>query len=233
MAEAAQQLDASAATPRPRRDPLAYRDQVVVRDFSLRRHLVQVLGIASLFLASGLWLARGASAFAWLMFPVFLVIANVFEWGIHRFLMHRPLQPRILYTNHALVHHNAFVGDAQEIREVRELSLVMMPWYTLIFVFVLASPVAIVAALVAGPAMAGIFLVAAVSYFLLYEIIHTLHHLGPARLAKIPFGRSGVVAALRRHHHHHHHMDRMAKVNFNVTFPLADAVLGTYERAPR
>ena len=40
-----------------------------------------------------------------------------------------------------------------------------------------------------------------------------------------------MVAALRRHHHHHHNAARMAKVNFNVTFPLADAVLGTYERS--
>ncbi|HWB74095.1 MAG TPA: sterol desaturase family protein [Nannocystaceae bacterium] len=234
MAEAAQQLDAGPAdVARPRRDTFTYRDETVLRDFSLRKHLVQVLGIASVFLGIGLWLARDAAALAWLMFPVFLLIANVFEWGIHRFLMHRPLQPRILYTNHALVHHRAFEGALMEIREVRELSLVMMPWYTLIFVFVLASPVAITAAIIAGPAMAGVFLVAAVTYFLLYEIIHTLHHLTPATLARIPLGSSGMVAALRRHHHHHHQHEHMAKVNFNVTFPLADAVLGTYEATPR
>ncbi len=235
MAEAAQvQLDAEpAVAPRPRRDPLAYRDATLRQDFSLPRHLAQVLGIAALLLACGIWLTLGAPAWVWLAFPVFLLIANVFEWGIHRFLMHRPLQPRILYTNHALVHHSAFVGTVQEIRHVRDLSLVMMPWYTLIFVFVLASPVAIVAAALAGPAMAGVFLVAAVTYFLLYELIHTLHHLTPAALAKIPLGTSGAVAALRRHHHHHHHVEHMAKVNFNVTFPLADFVLRTYQSPPR
>jgi len=235
MGEAAQvQQDvADPAPPRARRDALTYRDQTLIPTFTLRRHLTQVLAIAAAFLGIGVWLTAGAPASVWLMFPVFLVVANVFEWGIHRFLMHRPLQPRILYTNHALVHHRAFEGPSQEIREVRELSLVMMPWYTLVFVFVLASPVAIVAGVLAGPEMAGVFLVAAVSYFLLYEMIHTLHHLGPTSLARIPLGRSRMVAALRRHHHHHHRVEHMAKVNFNVTFPLADLVLCTWQRAPR
>jgi Fatty acid hydroxylase superfamily len=232
VAEAAQlELDADPAAGR--RDPLAYRDRAVLPGFTLARHLAQVLAIAAAFLALGVWLTLGAPAIVWLAFPVFLVIANLFEWGIHRFSMHRPLQPRILYTTHALIHHRAFSGSAQEIRGVRDLSLVMMPWYTLIFVFVIASPVAIVAALLAGWALAGVFLVASVSYFLIYETIHTLHHLRPATLARIPAGSSRTVAALRRHHHHHHQVEHMAHVNFNVTFPLADLVCGTYQRPPR
>jgi sterol desaturase/sphingolipid hydroxylase (fatty acid hydroxylase superfamily) len=155
----------------------------------------------------------------------------VFEWNVHRFLMHRPLQPRILYVNHAIHHHRAFDGGAQEIRTLRDLSVVMMPWYTLVFVFVIASPIAFAAALVGGTPLAGVFLVAAVSYFLLYEVIHTLHHLSPVQLANVPFGTSRAIAALRGQHHAHHQLKRMTEINFNVTFPLADALFGTYERA--
>jgi hypothetical protein len=193
--------------------------------FSLARHLSKTLGIAALILVGGLWLAHDARAWQWLMLPTFWVVANFFEWGIHRFLMHRPLRPRILYRNHAVIHHNAFAGTQQEIGDRRELSLVMMPWYTLIMVFLMASPVALVAGLLGGWPMAGMFLVGAVTYFLLYELLHTLHHLPLHLVGK----GGGILARLRAHHHHHHRLERMAHVNFNVTLPLADRVLGTYE----
>lgn len=211
--------------------PLAYRDKVLDPQFSLARHLGKVLGVAALILAGGVWLARGAPAWQWALVPLFWAIANAFEWMVHRFLMHRPLQPRILYVNHAIHHHRAFDGAAQEIRTLRDLSVVMMPWYTLVFVFAIASPIAFAAALLGGTPLAGVFLVSAVLYFLLYEVIHTLHHLSPVQLAKVPFGRSRAVAALRRQHHAHHQLQRMTEINFNVTFPLADALFGTYERA--
>jgi hypothetical protein len=204
----------------PRRSIVEYRAHAMDPSFSLVRHLVKTLGVAAAILMGGAWLALDARSWHWLMLPVFWVVANFFEWGIHRFLMHRPLRPRILYRNHALVHHRAFAGSEQEIRDTRELSLVMMPWYTLVMVFLMASPVAVVAAAAGGKALAGVFLIGAVSYFLLYELIHTLHHLP----------RSGkVLAGLREHHHHHHRLERMAHVNFNVTLPLADRMLGTYE----
>jgi sterol desaturase/sphingolipid hydroxylase (fatty acid hydroxylase superfamily) len=138
----------------------------------------------------------------------------------------------MMYVNHALVHHNAFAGDDQEIRSVAELSLVMMPWYTLLFVVVGASPVALAAWLVGGAGFAGVFYVSAILYFLIYETIHTLHHLPRASLDTYRGGRSRTLAFLRAHHHHHHQLERMAHVNFNVTFPLADRLLGTYE-SPR
>jgi sterol desaturase/sphingolipid hydroxylase (fatty acid hydroxylase superfamily) len=215
---------------RPRRGPLEYRDAVLDPKFSLARHLGKVLGVAAVILAGGVWLARDAAAWQWALVPLFWAVANVFEWTMHRFPMHRPLQPRILYTNHAIHHHRAFDGAAQEIRTIRDLSVVMMPWYTLVFVFLMASPIAFAAALLGGTPLAGVFLVAAVLYFLLYELIHTLHHLSPAQLSVLPLGKSRAVAALRRQHHAHHQLGRMTEINFNVTFPLADLLFGTLER---
>ncbi len=194
----------------------------------MRQHLAKTLGIAVLICAFGVWLARDAAAWHWAAIPVFWIVANFFEWGMHRFPMHRPLVPRVLYINHALVHHTGFDGPNQEIHDVRELSVVMMPWYTLLMVFAMAAPIAFAATLVGGAALAGVFLISAVAYFLLYETIHTLHHLPHATLLRLGVGRSRVLRALRAHHHHHHRMENMAHTNFNVTAPLADAVLGTY-----
>jgi hypothetical protein len=199
-------------------------------NFSLLRHLSQTLGVAAVIGALGVWLTLGASPWMWGLVPVFWLIANVFEWMTHRHPMHRPLWPKMMYVSHTLVHHNAFAGDDQEIRDVTELSTVMMPWFTLLLIFAGASPIAIAAALVGGPALAGVFLVSAVAYFLLYETIHTLHHVPAAWLRARWWGRSRALAYLRRHHHHHHQFDRMAHVNFNVTLPLGDVLMGTLQR---
>lgn len=218
-----------AVVARPRgRKPFS-REAAVIPGWSLGKHLSRTAIIATGIAALGGWLAAGAAGWMWLLVPVFWLVANVFEWAMHRYPMHRPLAPRVLYTNHSLVHHRAFDGADQEIRSTHELSLVMMPWYTLLLVFAMASPIAIAAGLVGGPALAGVFLLSAVAYFLLYELIHTLHHLTTASLQRSWWGRRRMLAGMRRHHHHHHQLDRMAKVNFNVTFAIADRLLGTYE----
>lgn len=197
--------------------------------FTLGGHLSRTLLIATVSLGLGVWLSWGASPLVWAALPVFWVAANLFEWATHRFPMHRPMQPRMMYRNHALVHHRAFAGDdAQEIQDVRELSVVMMPWYTILLVFFMASPLALVATLVGGPTLAGVSLISAISYFLLYETIHTLHHLPQAQLKRLGVSNWTWLTALRRHHHHHHRLENMAHTNFNVTAPLADWLFGTY-----
>jgi len=207
----------------------SFRDQHLHAGYTFRGHVFRTLGVAAAMFALGLWLARDAAWTLWLAVPVFWAVANVFEWATHRYPMHRPLQPRMMYRNHALIHHRAFAGDDdQEIRSTTDLCLVMMPWYTILIVFAMASPVALVATVVGGPALAGVFLVAAISYFLLYETIHTLHHLKHAQLEALGVARWRWLHALRRHHHFHHRLEEMAHTNFNVTAPFADWLLGTY-----
>lgn len=232
----AQALEAAEVGPAPtvgRARPTAgkyARESTMDRGFSLAAHLIRTLAVAGAILGLGALLARDAPWWAWLGVPMFWVVANFFEWGVHRFPMHRRLQPRMLYTSHTLVHHNAFAGPDQEIGSVAELSTVMMPWYTLILVFAMAAPIALISAWLGGAALAGVFLVAAVGYFLVYETIHTLHHVPRRWLDARWWGRARGLAWLRRHHHHHHQLENMSRCNFNVTLPLADAVLGTYER---
>jgi hypothetical protein len=208
--------------------------------YSGRRQIAQTATLGLGLLAVAFAIARPASPRGWLLVPAFWVFANFFEWAVHRYPMHRPMFPRFMYHNHAQIHHVAFTDANMSFHDMRDLSLIMMPWYTIVLLLVTVSPVAIAAGIIGGLPMVGVFYVAALGYFLTYETLHALYHVPPDRMARLglggpddgggaPAGR-GLFGALRAHHRHHHIMRRMAHVNFNVTFPLADLVMGTRER---
>jgi sterol desaturase/sphingolipid hydroxylase (fatty acid hydroxylase superfamily) len=63
------------------------------------------------------------------------------------------------------------------------------------------------------------------AYYLMYEGLHTLSHLDDERhpyLKYIP-----LVNTIRRMHVVHHDLGQMQTRNFNLTFPLCDALFGT------
>jgi sterol desaturase/sphingolipid hydroxylase (fatty acid hydroxylase superfamily) len=200
-------------------------------DYSPWRHMALTLTIAGGIATVGGLLARRARPIDWVLMPVFFVVANFMEWAVHRFPMHRPLQPRLMYKNHAQLHHIAFTDANMPITKAPELGLVMMPWYTMLGLFVVASPVMIVAGFLRGPGLAGVFVLGAVTYFLTYETMHALYHLSDATLNRMGIGRSRTFRKLQAHHHRHHELRRMSEVNFNVTFPLMDRIFGTSDRS--
>ncbi len=206
------------------------RAEKIPAGFSATKQLARTATLAGVVLVVAIAVARHASPRAWLLLPAFWVFANFFEWTVHRYPMHRPLHPRIMYRNHAQIHHTAFADGDMAVRDPRELWLVMMPWYTIAMLLVAASPVAILAAVLGGLPLAGIFYVGAVSYFVFYETLHAMYHLPATTLARLGIGPHGLFARLQAHHTQHHELRRMAHVNFNVTVPLADVVLGTRER---
>jgi hypothetical protein len=197
--------------------------------YSPWRHMALTGGIAAVIATPAAWLAARARPGDWLLAPVFFLIANFIEWMVHRNPMHRPLVPRIMYRNHAQLHHLAFTDHNLVITRPAELDLIMMPWYTMIGLFVVASPILIAAGFLRGPGQSGVFLLVAVAYFLMYETLHALYHLPDATLDRAGIGRLRLFRRLQAHHAHHHVLGRMAHVNFNVTFPLMDRLLGTNE----
>jgi hypothetical protein len=194
------------------------------------RHIARTASLATLIAAGALVMARHARPLDWALAPTFFVVANFVEWLVHRYPMHRPSTPRILYRNHTLLHHLAFTEANLPITRTAELGLVMMPWYTMIGLFLFASPVMVVAGLLRGVGLAGVFLLAAVAYFAMYEVLHALYHLPDATLDRAGLGRWRWFRAAQAHHRRHHVLQRMSDVNFNVTFPLMDRLLGTNQR---
>lgn len=199
--------------------------------YSAGRHAALTLAIAAVLAAGAVFLAARARPLDWLLAPVFFLVANFIEWMVHRYPMHHPQPPRFMYGNHTLLHHLAFTDGNMPIARPAELGLVMMPWYTMLGLFVLASPIMVAAGLLRGGGLAGVFLLAAVAYFLMYETLHALYHLPPDTLERLGLGRRPLFRRLQAHHAHHHILGRMAHVNFNVTIPLMDLVLGTNEKA--
>jgi hypothetical protein len=198
--------------------------------YSASRHITLTAMLAAAIAIGGAVLAARARPLDWVLAPVFFVFANFIEWMVHRHPMHHPQPPRFMYHNHTILHHLAFTDGNMPIARAAEMGLVMMPWYTMIGLFTLASPVMVVAGLMRGPGLAGVFLLAAVAYFLMYETLHALYHLPDTTLDRLGVGRRAVFRRLQAHHAHHHILGRMAHVNFNVTIPLMDVVLGTNEK---
>jgi sterol desaturase/sphingolipid hydroxylase (fatty acid hydroxylase superfamily) len=206
------------------------RAEHIALGYSPWRHMALTLALATALATLGLMLAARARAADWLGLPVFLVIANLIEWMVHRNPMHRPLRPRLLYKNHAQLHHLAFTDANMVIDRTADLGLIMMPWYTMLGLFAVASPIMAIAGVLRGPGLAGVFLLGAVGYFLCYETLHALYHLPDATLDRAGIGRLRAFRRLQAHHRHHHILGRMAAVNFNVTVPLWDRLLGTLEK---
>ena len=76
--------------------------------------------------------------------------------------------------------------------------------------------------------MAWLFVATAVAYFLNYELLHFAYHAPAGSLmTRIP-----GVQRLGRLHRAHHDPRLMQTKNFNVTYPLCDALFGTLHRQP-
>jgi sterol desaturase/sphingolipid hydroxylase (fatty acid hydroxylase superfamily) len=229
QAPVAQAPDTADQTPLPAAAARFVRAEHLEAGYVAGRHIALTLTLAGILAGGGALMAVRARPIDWIVAPAFFIVANLIEWTVHKYPMHHPSTPRILYKNHTLIHHLAFTNRNMPITRTAELGLVMMPWYTMLGLFVFASPVMIVAGLLRGPGLAGVFLLAAVAYFLMYEVLHASYHLPDAVLNRVGVGRLRLFRAAQAHHRHHHVLTRMSRVNFNVTFPLMDRLLGTFE----
>lgn len=196
----------------------------VPRGYSGSRHLaiINLAGAGGI----GLCLARlsAPTAGELALVPAFFVFANLFEWWIHRGPMHHPTALRILYRRHTLTHHAAFDHEHMEVGGPRDLALVLFPPWFPPLAAALVSPVPIVLTLLGSANLGGLFFASALSYYVVYEWFHMLHHL-PRRG---PLHRFAIVRRLVAGHTRHHDPALMTRGNFNVSFPLWDLILGTW-----
>ena len=173
--------------------------------------------------------ARGLGSLTWrtwLTAPLAFLFANYFEWRVHRGPLHRPGWLRILYKRHTLLHHVWFHTETMAVRSHREMKFVLFPLPALLGAALVAVPPALLWGEFVGAEAGRVFYLVAIGYYLLYEWLHLAYHLP----TDIWIVRNPLVRRLREHHARHHDPSLMVHKNFNVTFPLCDALLGTLDR---
>lgn len=165
----------------------------------------------------------------WAMIPIAFLVANGAEYFAHRFAMHRRRSGLgLIYKRHTQEHHHFFTDQAMGFESRRDFKMVLFPPIMLLFFLGgIATPLGLLCYFVLSPNSGWMFAATGLSYFLLYEWLHFSYHLPQAHwLARLP-----VMARLREHHTHHHNLSLMGRWNFNITFPIWDAVMGTTYRA--
>jgi hypothetical protein len=187
-------------------------------------------GATNLFCIAILWLAlQGVSRLAWWEFatiPIAFLYANYFEWRLHKGPLHHRTRFSILYDRHTLQHHASFQHDSMAIRDMRELRMVLFPLPALFVAALLDLPLLVVVGRLVSPNAGRIFFGVAFGYYLLYEWCHLSYHMPESSW----LGGNPLTRWLRTTHTRHHDPRRMLRKNFNVTFPIFDALMGTLDK---
>ena len=162
----------------------------------------------------------------WAVVPATFLMCNIFEWFLHKYVMHRPhTNPglRAIYQRHTLNHHQFFTDQEMRFRDQKDWRVTFFPPYALV-VFILMSSVGVaVLHMIATANIAWLFISSTTAMYLIYEFMHFCCHVDENWFVRwCPF-----VNTLRRHHTAHHNDKIMMERNMNLTFPIADWLFGT------
>jgi hypothetical protein len=160
----------------------------------------------------------------WLVIPAAFCLSNVFEWWIHKYVMHRPVKGLMgIYRRHTLAHHEFFTDIEPSFDNTRDFRIVFFPPYALVaFMALSLAPAFLLNRL--GFANAGwLLLITNTALYLNYELFHYCCHVKDDSVVR----RIPLVNSIRRHHIAHHNPKIMMERNFNLTYPVADWFFGT------
>ncbi|MCI0587491.1 MAG: sterol desaturase family protein [Planctomycetes bacterium] len=162
--------------------------------------------------------AVGASVSA---FAAVFVYSSLFEWTLHRYLMHRPFLLRYPYRTHTLTHHRLFRADSSYVlsREEDMHDVRFAIWNAPLLIGLHAPLLWLLGRATGWPVLIPGLLAMGV-YYALYESLHWCMHVPKDRRIE----RTAVFRWLSAHHRAHH---RRHDTNLNVVLPLADLLFGT------
>lgn len=205
-----------------------YRQEEIGVHYSSVLHLALTTGVCLAGMAGA---ASGLAAVArweWLTVPLTFLFANVAEHAGHRGPMHhRRRELDSVFKRHTGQHHRFFTHERMSIDVARDAKAVLVPpVLALFFIGFFVIPVSIPLALLATRNVACLFAFTGIAYVLIYEWLHFAYHVDERSwIAQLP-----GLDRLRRHHATHHNPTLMSHYNFNITFPIADRLFGTYYR---
>jgi hypothetical protein len=162
----------------------------------------------------------------WLTIPVLFAVCNLFEWAVHRYVMHRPTKIpglRAVYARHTLNHHQFFTDGEMRFRDHLDWRVTVFPPFALVTFTVMSIPPALIFGLLITANVGWLVIITTTSMYLIYEFMHFCCHVDENWFVRhCPF-----VNTLRRHHFAHHNTRLMMETNMNLTFPIADWLFGT------
>ena len=160
-----------------------------------------------------------------LVVPVFF-FSNLFEWWIHKYVMHRLMDVfalRAIFDRHTRQHHQYFTEHEMTVGSTREWRIIFFPWRALLTFMAFGTPFALALGRLVNPNAGYILMVTIVGQYLIYETFHYCCHVHDNWFVRYtPF-----VNTIRRHHTVHHAQGVMMERNMNLTFPIADWLMGT------
>ncbi|MFB4202313.1 hypothetical protein KBTX_02435 [wastewater metagenome] len=167
---------------------------------------------------------EAATAWEWLIVVPIFLFGNYIEWAAHRYILHRPVKGlRMIYKRHVMTHHRFFTHDDLSYHGQRDWRALLFPPFAPVMFVLSAVPLALVIDALWSANAAYIAVITMAGYYLMYEGLHTLSHIEDS-----PFlDRLPLVNTVRRMHVIHHHPALMQNRNFNLTFPICDALFGT------
>jgi hypothetical protein len=173
------------------------------------------------------WLGiRDATVWEWLLVVPIFLFGNWCEWAGHRWVLHQPVKGLVMvYKRHAGVHHQFFTDHDLSYKGHKEWRALLFPPFAPIAFLLAAAPAALVLWAVWSANAGLIVMLTMAAYFLMYEGLHTSAHLrGPKWdwLRHVP-----LINTVRFMHVIHHDLAFMQRRNFNLTFPICDALFGT------
>lgn len=151
------------------------------------------------------------------------------EYAMHRWAGHKkvPLL-KFVYQRHTGDHHTFFDDAHMGYEGVRDWRVVLFPLALILSVTLfMAAPIGAITYLLLGWNAAFVAAATILGGYLFYEIMHFSYHLPEGTLPERMFRLIPGWRAVRHLHVLHHNRDHMHDVNFNVTIPVFDVVLGT------
>ena len=167
-----------------------------------------------------------AARWEWLLVLPVALAGNFVEWGMHKYVMHRlrdVFAVRSIYDRHTRQHHQYFTDNDHTISTIKEFRIVFFPWRVLTVLAVFGGLLSLAVAAVFNANAGYITFITMIGHYMVYETFHFCCHVPEnAFVRNAPF-----INTIRRHHAAHHNLGIMMHVNMNLTFPVADWIMGT------
>jgi sterol desaturase/sphingolipid hydroxylase (fatty acid hydroxylase superfamily) len=119
-------------------------------------------------------------------------------------------------------HHQFFSDQTLDYNGQRDWRALLFPPFAPVLFVLAALPPALLLGVLWTTNAGYIAMLTMAAYFLMYEGLHTLSHIEHPLLDRMP-----LINTVRRMHILHHNPDFMHTRNFNLTFPICDALFGT------